>query len=668
MRNANILVSAGAGSGKTAVLTERIIRLIEEGCSILDFAICTFTEDATLEMKTRIKGKLMDKGMEREADLVYLADISTIHSLCRRIIKDNFDIVNLPPKFTVLTNEAVLKEQAMLLTLNEIFEDNEFREFALKFSPKDDTRIKDLIYDSYNFAMNLPDYREVIKKHILMYENKDYSLIKAGFCRMNVYELSNLLLRYQNSADTLPLTDGEAAIMASDISLLEHVIEMLKSISIPTGNFSYKTMPKNPPNKDEINALRNIMKDKFSQITKCGDLFDCDEILKDAAKDLGILLKAIIAFEENYSKLKMEKGFLTFNDMEQYAYRILQNDRISQEYKNRYKYIFVDEYQDTSKLQQAILERLSGEKNMFMVGDIKQSIYGFRNADPSMFHRIYNEYNHEGDNIKIDLFRNYRSNKGILDFVNSVFSILLNLSETYYPKEAYLKTDTNPDTTPVEIDIVETKEAEPFRIVKRIKDSLNAGYSPKDIAVLFRSVKTETATMVYRLLRSKGIAVDISKSDDELYMECNLFIDFLSIIDNPDNDIPLISVMYSDLGGFSIDDLIEIRKGKKDSFYTCVKTYNDNPKLKQRIADFLSMLEMFAMSSRTMAVDELMFTILMHTGYLRYVEMQKDGRAKASQLYQLIKTAKEFEAMGYYGLSGFLEYFTGLSQLKSTEI
>lgn len=669
LRNCNILVSAGAGSGKTAVLTERIVSLVEEGNSILDFAICTFTEDATLEMKNRIRQRLMEKGLEDQADMVYMADISTIHSICKRIIADNFDAVGLPPKFTVLSNEAVLEEQAMTKALNNLFEDEGFTAFAVKFSPNDDSRIKELLFDCYNFCCNIPDYKGFLNKQADMYKHKDYAFIEQSYCHLKSYELRQLQWSYDRLADSLSLTEKELALIEKDKELLIRLEEEMSGGGIPADKQSFSSMPPKQPNKDEIDPVRKRAKAIVKEIYEYKAVLDRQEIMAAAGQDLAMLIMGVSEFERVYNEIKLERGYLTFNDLEQYALRILQAEGIAEEYHKRYKYIFVDEYQDTSRLQQAILDKLRDESNMFMVGDIKQSIYGFRNADPSMFHRIYREYGADGKNVRIDLFRNYRSSKNILDFVNDIFSLLLNLNEEYYPKDAYLITDQNEDRTPVEIDLAEGEDkelSEAQQIVRRIEECAAMGYEYKDIAVLFRSVKSESALILSRLLRDKGIPADMSTGTNELYMETRVFIDLISIIDNSDNDIPLISVMFSDLGGFNVDDLIEIKKGRKDSFYTCARTYKGQKKLEQKLSDFFGMVEDFAMRSRNMAVDELMSGVLMHTGYLKHVEAQRDGRAKTSQIYNLIRSAKEFEAMGYYGISGFLEYFNALKELKKS--
>ena len=666
-RNCNILVSAGAGSGKTAVLTERIVSLIEEGNSILDFAICTFTEDATLEMKNRIREKLLEKGMQEQADLVYMSDISTIHSLCKKIIMDNFDVIGLPPKFTVLSNEAVMIEQAMTRALNSLFEDEMFTAFAMKFAPADDVRIKELLLFAYKFCRDIPNYKGFLQHQADMYKNKDYSVIEREYCRIKSYALKNVLTAYDRLMEETLLEEKELNTVIGDRALLNGIMENMQKGSLDLGEVKFATMPRGAAHKEEINQVRKEAKALVKDILGYRAILNCDEIMEDAGEDLQMLLKGIATLEDEYSAIKKEKGYLTFNDLERYAYEILQNSKAALEYKKRYKYIFVDEYQDTSRLQQSILDSLKGEKNMFMVGDIKQSIYGFRNADPSMFHKVYQEYEDEGENVKIDLFRNYRSSANILNCVNDVFSLLLNLSENYYPKGAFLVTDVNCDDTPVEIDLIDKESsdgAEAKRIAQRIKECVAKGYEYRDIAVLFRSVKGSVAGELHSLLKQEGIPADMSKSEDNLYMETRVFIDLISIIDNTDNDIPLISVMFSDIGGFTVDDLIEIKKGKRDSFYSCLKSYNGNEDLKTKINEFLSMLDDFAIRGRDMSVDELMAAVLMHTGYLKQVEKHKDSKAKISQIYHLMKSAKEFEHMGYYGISGFLEYFEALKELK----
>lgn len=660
----NILVSAGAGSGKTAVLTERIVKLIKGGCSIMDFAICTFTEAATLEMKGRIRERLLELGLYDQADKVYMADILSIHGLCNIILKENFNVVGLPPKQITLTEPEVLKNKAMDSAINELYEDEEFLSFATKISPRDDKALRRMLFSLYEFAGSIPDFDRFVDNQI----SGDTDQIKKEFCRIKSYLLGEILGEYDELLKSQILEEPEVAAMEKDAEDLEHVKESLMAGEFAV--YTFKTAPRNAPNKDIFNAVRDKAKKAIKSIDAFWELIDCNEIMEQTTKDLIQLKKGFDGFTKEFTRLKLEDGYITYNDMEMYAYKILKNDQVSEFYKSRYKHIFVDEYQDTSKLQQAILERLSTGHNMFMVGDIKQSIYAFRNADPSMFHRIYNEYDYEGEKIKIDLPINYRSTENILNCVNDIFSILLNITQEYYPKDAYLRTECNHDMMPVDIDLVEETSGgvdQAMHIVQRIEELVSEGFAYRDMAVLFQSVKSAVAQNLYNLLRQKGIPAVISTSADKIFIETSIFMSLLSLIDNPTIDIDLVSVLFSEIGKLNTSDLIKIRSGKNGSFYECAKNYKGEKGLEEKLSCFFNMLDEFRQKSRNMATHELMSMVLMHTGYFRIIESHENSRAKTSQIYMMQKKAREYESMGNYGLSGFLHYYEKAQELKNQE-
>lgn len=669
-RGCSILVSAGAGSGKTAVLTERIVKLIEEGNSILDFVICTFTDDATIEMKNRIRERLIEKRLTQQADLVYMSAISTIHSLCKKIVEENFDVVGLPAKFTILSNEAVLVNQAIDNTLNTLFEEEDFVNFAMKIAPANDGRIRQLLLSAFYFCCDIPDYEAFIKEQADKYLHHDYRDIISNYCRLKGYEIKEILGSYNRLLTDVPLEDKEQKLVEADVVVMDGLLQNLEANIL--ASCSFERMPSKMPNKDEINAVRKTAKTAAKEIEEYKAKLECDVIMDDAGENLLQLLKGVSTFANEYSRIKLEKGYLTFNDLEQYAYKILADENTAKGYRDRYRFIFVDEYQDTSKLQQAILDRLKAPTNMFMVGDVKQSIYGFRNADPNMFHSIYKAYGYEGEQVKIDLPVNYRSTENILNCVNDIFSVLLNLTEEFYPKEAYLYTDTKPGGLPVDVDIFskdKDEAAQAAHVVSRIQQSVKEGYSYKDICVLLYSVRTELASQVYSRLQEAGIPVSMSSGQDELFMESRIFIDLLFLIDNPDNDIPLISVLFSEIGKMSVDDLIKIKAGKKRSFYECVCSYRGEKELEDKISSFLSLLDHFNRESKRVSVDELMSMVLMGTGYLKTISAHENSSAKISEIYNVIKAAKDYEDMGYFGLSGFLSYYSAMDEVgKSPEV
>ncbi|MBQ9625290.1 MAG: UvrD-helicase domain-containing protein, partial [Clostridia bacterium] len=677
--NCNIIVSAGAGSGKTAVLTERITRLVESGESILNFAVCTFSRAAAEEMKERIRNALLERGLEKEADDAFLADINTMHALMSKVLESHFDVLNLPPKFNILEKPDVLMEQAMNNTLNMLFEDNEFKSFAMLVSPKNDETLKELIKTVFKFCCNISNYEEFLEKNLQNAREGNVKPLEKEYCALIKDKVKEFTNAYEMLLSKSYLEQKETNALEKDLAILYSLLEGVEKNELPHLD-GFKTFPPKQPNKDEIYLIREPAKELVNSAREFKELLENEEIVKSDAHNLEMLIKAVTTFDREFAKIKLDNGVLTFNDLERYAYKILQNDKIAEEYRNRYKYILVDEYQDTSRLQQDIIDKLRGDKNLFMVGDIKQSIYRFRHADPTLFYKTYNEYDTDGDNVRIDLSVNYRSKKNILSFVNGVFSVLLNEGKEYYPKEAFLKTEDKDDMHCVDIDIVaadknETDDIEALQIVKRIEEMLtkkdgeadSRTYEPKDIAVLFRSVKQSdsTAAIVYRMLKDKGIAVQLSDTENNLFRETAVFLDFMSLIDNAENDIPLLSVMYSEIGRFSIDDIIEIRRDKKISFYECVKNYKGDKSLEERISAFMQMLDELALQSRGLTVDELMAVALTKTGYLKILEKTKDSGAKAGQIYQIIDAAKSYEQMGYYGISGFVEYAESLKQLKS---
>lgn len=473
IRGKNLLVSAAAGSGKTAVLTERIVELVDkEKCDILNMLIVTFTNAAATEMKKRIQTKLQERIDSYKAkkdsqehieflisqiENVSKASISTVHSFCLKIVRENFVEVGIDPTFRIIDKNISIqiKEKA----IEEIFDEEYIKSEKVFFDliegysqAKGDKKLKEIILNISEFTTAKENQFDWLKEQIKFYEKvlncrsneevfeiNEFKKILNVFTKRVVDEsniaieiIDNIIEQYFSYGEKfVKFLENEKGYFFDIISKIEsNEIEFL--LNFKKAEFDRFSRPKDIEKEEWkiVQSLRDSSKNIYNNLSKEILLFDERIFLEDfryIARIMKKLLQLVIDFKKRYFKLKIENVFLDLNDIEHLTLKILENKKIAEDLQTKYKYIFYDEYQDTNRVQEAIINAIKREDNLFLVGDVKQSIYKFRLADPSIFNEKFKIFADENtiNSQRIDLSKNFRSTRKILDFCNFIFDAIM---------------------------------------------------------------------------------------------------------------------------------------------------------------------------------------------------------------------------------------------------
>ena len=764
-KNSNILVAAAAGSGKTAVLVERIInKVINEKIDIDKILVVTFTNAAASEMRQRILEAIYKKidenpkdiHLQRQINLLNKSSICTIHSFCLDVIKNYFYEIDVSANFRIGDTAEIelLKEDV----LEELFEekylnnDKEFIKLINNFTTyKGDEPLKELILKIYNYIQSAPFPDEWIQQKAEMFnlkENIDFSQTIWGQILLKEF-LSQVLeskLKLQNVQKNLNRffeLEKFSTVIANDIDQLE---KLEKSIKTDTKDLWEKTyinanelkFDKWPVDrkatidyKNEAKEIRDKVKKELDASIKKIFIYNSKEAttdIFDMYKLLVSLKDIILEFEQKFSDAKRQKNIIDFHDIEHYALKILVKKDENGEYKptdvankikEKFNEIDIDEYQDSNLVQENILNSISNGKNIFMVGDVKQSIYKFRQARPELFIEKYEKYldveQENSDGMKIKLFKNFRSRKNILDITNIIFENIMSkeLGDINYDENEYLNLGANYEEPPenikeyaglAELHIIDlsNKEDEDIYInseetgeeqaeeneepientlieakfvANKIKELIKSNYQVydrkagyrkityKDIVILLRAT-SNVAPVYEKELTQLDIPVFSDASAEYLdSTEIQTIMSVLKIIDNPMQDIPLVTVLRSIIGGFTDNDLIEIRLADRNSnFYTALIKSRISVKesIKKKIDTFLDNLEKWKKQEEYMSIDEIIWQIYVDTNYYNYVGLLTNGKLRQANLKMLFEKAKQYESASFKGLYNFIGFIDKL--------
>lgn len=786
-RHADILVSAAAGSGKTAVLTERVMNRIagtdkEEPIPIDRFLIVTFTSAAANEMKERISGKLSDgilalqneevytpeirekiAYLEKQISLIQTASISTIHSFCLKVIKSYFNKLEIDPNIKVAHQAelSIMKMEILEGMLEEKLDEGEtgfLRLAEIYGSVQGMAPLMKLILEVHSFSKSTP-FPEVWldeKVRMLCSSYKDLEempwsvAIKSNVCN----QLEDLLILYQEAVKLCDKANGPELykeLLEEDIKQIEEIDfkSTLSEIITKINHINFGSLPRKKQDcdeglKEQVKAYRNLVKDSIKDMKE--DLaFINDYKVVQTLPFTGELMKELVElikiFEDRYQMSKQTKGIVDYNDLEHLCMKVLIEPQFdisglltgivytdaAKELSQFYKEVYIDEYQDSNTVQEMILSAIAQRKGeqgptRFMVGDMKQSIYRFRLANPLIFADKYEKWEKylgeeesSAEQVCIDLSQNFRSRKNILAGVNDLFSQLMSkeVGELEYDEYASLKVgnlyqegileepETQSIADTVEVHLLETKIKEEQKEALEDEDEMDEMKSvewealmtatlidkllkgegnpthlydkeikayrkiePRDIVILLRATKDKAAVFENALI-NKGIGAyaDIASSFFEA-IEVETMIAFMKIIDNPLQDIPLITVLRSPIVGVSLDDLVIIRKASDTGcFYEALKAYLLTSGAKDSIKQFAQLLQSYRVRSNHYAIEELLSDIYVESGYYRYVSMLPTGAKKKANLRMLRKYAEEFEENTHGKLFSFIHY---LDQLKET--
>ncbi len=764
-RDCSLLVAAAAGSGKTAVLVKRIMERLtanENPLSLDRLLIVTFTKAAAAEMRERIE-KDLSKQVEKKPDNIYLrrqtalipnAQISTIDSFFMSVVKEYFQELSIDPGFR-LGDEAELN---LLLddTLDDIIE-REYQNSAEDFltlmkaygGDKRDEEVRETIRNLYAFTDAMPNPMKWLdnaeKTAYDRFENTKFTGV--------VFETAQKILKDALIAneEAISISNAENGpdfylkALDSDREMLSLALEKCTDYSAVKRELTalnFATLARKKEGYDEelakkVKEIRGKYKDMIRNFAD--DYFVIpDDAEADMAKDSNDAVHALIRLTKQLrnelDEVKREKNVYGFSDISHFTYRILCKEEngkvvrsdIAKEISKRYDEIMIDEYQDSSDIQEYALRAVSGEDddnpNMFMVGDVKQSIYGFRGARPNIFNDKYEKFQYEGKHKKIDLSKNFRSRKCVLDSINVIMSAFMHkdIADTEYDENAALHFGLedygeDSDDNMTEIILVKTKdkkkkngnevadfseddqndedleeeaealEYEAATIAKRIKELKssfrvmnNDKNNPEktrelrfsDIAVLLRSGK-ERMNLILHGLRDFGIPA-FADNGGSLFdaIEVKKTISYLRILDNPYQDIPFTAVLHSPFADFTADDLAQIKgkydknnkKYKNKSMYECVKLAAEEGI--EKAVGFLKEYEELKMDSSALSAHEVLEKLYMVTGYKDTVTTYPDGEIRRGNLDKLISVAKGFENSTYAGLHEFLRYLERVNKLS----
>lgn len=745
----NILVAAAAGSGKTAVLVERIInKIINENIDIDKLLVVTFTNAAASEMRERVLNAIYKKidedpeneKLQKQITLLNNASICTIDSFCLDVVRNNFFEIDISPNFRIgdTTEIEILKQDV----IEELFEDKyesedkDFQKLITTYtSYKDDTPLKELILKIYTYIQSNPFPEKWLNEKVEMFNlqekiEQDFSqTIWGGLLLQQVDEiLEDSIIKLKKEKEKLAKYEELTKyyqIINDDIEQMEMLKCNLdswdKAFQIAR-NLEFKTWAVNKKivldEKENAKQIRDSVKAEYKKIKEKILIVNSKEANEDINEMYDILKKlenVILEFGERFTKRKKEKNIVDFSDIEHFALKILLTEnneptQIAKKYKEKFEEIAIDEYQDSNLVQEYILTAISRNNNTFMVGDVKQSIYRFRQARPDLFLSKYKKYKLKDDrkdeDLKIQLFKNFRSRKEVLDFSNEIFANIMTekLGELDYTEEEYLNLGANYENTnenlKTEIDILniqgniseennfseeesdedieeqkerlEDIELEAKFVAKRIKELIDSKFQVydvkkqekrdikyKDIVVLLRSTKEPAPIFEKEILNLEMPVFSDSSSEYLESIEIQTIMSLLKIIDNPLQEIPLIAVMRSNIGGFTDNELVQIRLSDKyDGFYnTLLKSKKDVDKnLRNKIDKFLNDLEMWRKEQEYLSLDELIWKIYNDTGYYDYVGLMTNGTLRQANLKMLFERAKQYESISFKGLFNFISY------------
>lgn len=738
LRNRNILVSAAAGSGKTAVLVERIITRLTKDVSPLNvdqLLIVTFTEAAASEMKERIHAAI-EKALEqhpenahlqRQATLIHQAQITTIHKFCLSVIRDYFHTIELDPGFRVgEEGELKLLQQDVVCDVLELaFQEAnpQFLSFVECFSTgKDDKNLEELILELYKFSRSYPNPEKWLDLCVEQYAIKAVEeLEKKPYVQELLNEIQEHLIQMKNlleyglrlcEADDGPTAYGKT--LNSDLEVLEPLLvaQNFEELRNVISNIKWVRLASNKDqtvDERKISIVKGIRDEVKTYIKKLADNYFYDDIENLAAdmmymhSNMQMLIDLVKRFAEQFSLEKKKKNLIDFNDMEQYALQILAREEdekfipteVAESYQQKYAEVMIDEYQDSNYVQEAILTSVSGvskgKYNVFMVGDVKQSIYRFRLSRPELFMGKFNTYSiEESAQQRIDLHKNFRSRREVLDSTNFIFHQIMipqfggidyDEKAALYVGADYTENSGN-ETEVLLVEMPESKaneriEIEAEAIASRIKelmrnhmifDKKRDEYRPirySDIVILTRSAKGWTDVFI-KILNQSGIPTYACSREGYFEaQEIQIALNYLQILDNPRQDIPFTAILTSMFAGISSEELAIIRSSNDaESMYDCVRIYMEdggNSDLREKLRNFILTFENFRNRVPYMAIHVLLWQILEETGYHDYVSALPGGEQRAANLEMLVQKAIAFEGTSYKGLFNFVRY---IEQLK----
>ena len=738
-RNRNILVSAAAGSGKTAVLVERIITMLTKDEPPMDvdrLLIVTFTEAAAAEMKERIRGAIEKKLEEcpdnehlmQQATLIHNAQITTIHSFCLSVIRDHFHAIDIDPGFRIGEEGELklLKHEVLDEILEEQYAEKDpvFLDFSTAYGGRNDKNTEELILDIYEYSRSYPDADSWLSSCVNAYEISSVEELEESFYIRLVKDkitrhLEEAKERLQEGLLVCLEADGPYVYedtLRKDLKILEEL--SAKSSYVELSEYIKELKwPRIAINKDKtvseekvlyVKGIREDVKSLVKDLISQYFYESVDGILEDLAECLPAvekLVELVKMFAKRFEEKKQAQNMIDFSDMEQYAFRILTRksedgfipSAIAKEYQQQYAEIMIDEYQDSNLIQEAILTSVSGvhegRYNIFMVGDVKQSIYRFRLSRPELFMEKSDTYTiTESEKQRIDLHKNFRSRKEVLEGINYMFRQIMDRSLggiTYddesalyagakYPEGKNLNTEILVIDTKLKNKDISDREIEARAVAAEIRKLMagqkvldkktgkmrNIRYS--DIVILTRSIRGY-ADVFAEVLTNEGIPAFVGTREGYFSaQEIGVILSYLRVLDNRKQDIPLAAVLASAIGNLTEQELAVIRSAyKEENFHQAVELYRnegEDAEICRKLEKCLGDMDEIRSIVPYTPMHELLWKILEETGYEDYVSAMPGGEQRRANLEMLVEKARAFEATSYKGLFHFVRYVEQLQK------
>lgn len=646
-RSSSVIVSAAAGSGKTSVLTQRIVRLVREGTDIRNMLVVTFTRAAAAEMRQRITGQLYAAAREEggewlrgQAELTSAADISTFHSFCSRVIREKFDALGVAPGFRILgEHEALsLKNDALRELFDRRYEDRDadlLRLLARFTRRADEAALAVHILRVYDFMMGKPRPFEWAEEFFRADPAEKAVALDAEYEALLLEKVRRALsFLVDGQGACFELTRGDVPGAGEAVNWLEDKQAILGELAreveqrgtgaldgigtpgklLPLRGVSREAQELVKPFVDKAKKqLEAALKDSALEDFRAGPQQQIAHVARDAAA----MVELVREFGGLYAAQKTDRGALDYADLEHMALRALETAG----QPGRYDYVFIDEYQDTSQVQEEILSILCAGACSFMVGDIKQSIYRFRMADPGIFRRKVEQYTRGGEEI-IYMNENFRSAQRVIEAVNFLMSGIMceEIGEiTYDEGERLIGCKPGGQAQVLLCDMeampdMEAGQAQAMAIAGSIEALLQGGQAaPEDVAILVRS-RSATAMAIADELERRHIPCSMQLRGVRETRELDLIVNLLKIIDNTADDIPLLSVLRSFIGGLDETAFAQIRVHSGDTslpFYEACRLYaRQEDGLGARLREFFEMLDGLKLRGNAMALGDFLGYVL----------------------------------------------------------
>ena len=687
-----LICSAAAGSGKTAVMVERVARLIREGADPFSFLVITFTNAAAAEMKEKIRKELL---ADRKDPVL---EVCTIHAFCQHLIRQEFQIAETDPLFQICTSaqREKLFEDAFRKACDRLKEggDPDYLSFTEKYEPKEALEIVRRVYE---FIMSLPDpfgwLKEKTESVPLDYDREHpWFVTVSEMLKEQLFSAEMILRRQAEMFDEYERIEAYRQVFRTDSGLVEAIARWIGLQDVPREELEKEFM--------KLPALRGLndreadwkeryreQREKLKKI--CGDmrsliLMDRKRMrtefagIRQSLRGLGkITEETHVSFEENKKRFCL----LDFADLEHKALKILKDEDGGEKTRRRYTHIFVDECQDISEIQDTLIRELSGDGNMlFMVGDVKQSIYRFRLANPKLF---LNRTGGKGEEDGVyHLQENFRSRPEILETANTIFRDVMKSSVAgvgYDPEHDDLcpgRKDT-PGRIPVRVDLLDVQErkrsleAVADHVSEQIRELVREKKAAlKDIVILMPEVSTDGPKLT-EMLKARGIPVFFDgKGDYFSIREVELFRNLLSLLDNPHQDLPLLTVLTGPVFCFSEEELSRIRftlSGRDEPFWKAFeKTAEKDTGLGERCRRVREQLERWRFQADHMPLDDFCWYLIGDSALYPVVGAAENGLAAQKNLRSFCLQADQARKKGICTLRDFLAHLT--EQASSGEI